>query len=116
AYLVAGPGQNVDVPRIRSRIADRLPEYMVPSAFVVLDALPVTSNGKLDRAALPAPDYASAAAGKPPASETERRVARLFEEVLGLEARAVSADSDFFALGGHSLLAARVMARVREEW
>ncbi|WP_405402111.1 amino acid adenylation domain-containing protein [Streptomyces sp. NBC_01104] len=110
AYVV-GTGDDVTT-RIREFTSARLPDAMVPSAVVVLDALPVTVNGKLDRKALPAPDLAAlAGTGRPPADEREERLCELFAEVLGVER--VSADDDFFALGGHSLLATRLLSRVR---
>ncbi len=103
------------VPALRAALGERLPEYMVPAAFVVLDSLPVTPNGKVDRAALPAPDPGrGAAAGEyvAPRTPVEARVAAVWSEVLGTER--VGAHDDFFALGGHSLLATRVVSRVRE--
>ncbi|MQY15209.1 Dimodular nonribosomal peptide synthase [Streptomyces sp. RB5] len=96
----------------RTNLAATLPDYMIPSAFLTLDALPLTANGKIDRAALPEPDPADAATGlTPPRNERERVLCEVFAEVLGLPA--VGIDDDFFDLGGHSLLATKVAARVR---
>lgn len=92
--------------------ADRLPDFMVPSAFVVLPELLRTPNGKLDRAALPPPPTPDAPGGRPFANAHEKLIGELFAEVLGV-AR-VGADSHFFRLGGHSLLAAKLLARLRE--
>ncbi|MFE7316031.1 amino acid adenylation domain-containing protein [Streptomyces sp. NPDC057555] len=101
------------VPRLRSQLRERLPDYMVPEAFVTLDALPLTANGKLDRAALPAPDWsAGSTALLAPRDETERALAEIWSTVLGV-ARIGLADN-FFDLGGHSLLAVQVTAAVRE--
>ncbi|WP_410673602.1 amino acid adenylation domain-containing protein [Amycolatopsis sp. cmx-4-68] len=97
--------------RLRAFAAQRLPEHMVPSAIVVLDALPVTANGKLDRLALPSPDPAAPISDREPRTPAERQLCELFAEVLGLPR--VGPDDSFFALGGHSLLATRLIARIR---
>ncbi|MFJ2833708.1 amino acid adenylation domain-containing protein [Streptomyces sp. NPDC087263] len=109
AYIV-GEGE-ADPAGLREYVAERLPEYMVPAAFVTLNALPITVNGKLDRPALPAPDFAGLTTGRGPATPTEEIVAGLFAEVLGLEW--VDAETSFFQLGGDSLLAMRLLARIR---
>lgn len=110
AYLVPSDAYG---PGLLSRhLATVLPAYMVPSAEVLLDALPVTANGKLDRKALPAPQVS--AAGREAGTETERLLARLYAEVLHLP-QPPGIEADFFALGGDSLSAVRLMLRIEEE-
>jgi amino acid adenylation domain-containing protein/FkbM family methyltransferase len=100
------------LPELRAHLRRELPEYMLPDAFVLLDALPLTANGKVDRAALPPPHAAPAIAHVAPRSPTERRLAELWCEVLGTERAGI--DDNFFERGGHSLLAARLVMRVRD--
>ncbi|SIT78514.1 MULTISPECIES: non-ribosomal peptide synthetase [Burkholderiaceae] len=111
AYVVADPYDAL-ASTLRAQVAARLPEYMVPSAFVRLDAWPLTSNGKLDRRVLPAPDDDSLAhqAYEAPQGELETTLASIWAELLGVEC--VGRHDSFFALGGHSLLAVRLMNRV----
>ncbi|MFV6028666.1 amino acid adenylation domain-containing protein [Streptomyces sp. NPDC056264] len=112
-YVTASDGTAADSDALRQASAERLPAYMVPSAVVVLDAFPLTANGKIDRRSLPAPDLAgqAAAGGRAPRDAREEIVTGVFADVLELES--VGPDDDFFDLGGHSLLAGRVAARVR---
>jgi amino acid adenylation domain-containing protein len=115
AYLVASPEAPLDTKGLRQSLADELPEYMVPSAFVALDALPLTPSGKVDRGALPAPDASGAAETYvAPRTETEAAVAAIWAEVFEVEK--VGAEDSFFDLGGHSLLATLVVARIRSTY
>ncbi|MFI6448434.1 amino acid adenylation domain-containing protein [Kitasatospora sp. NPDC050543] len=111
-YLVPRPGAAPDTVAIRARLARRLPEYMVPSALMVLPALPLTPNGKLDRAALPAPEHAPVPSPGRPLTPRQEVLAELFAEVLGVPS--VGPDDGFFDLGGHSMLAVRLTNRIRE--
>ncbi|SOD59518.1 amino acid adenylation domain-containing protein [Streptomyces zhaozhouensis] len=114
AYVTAPAGDEAPTAReLRALVAESLPRHMEPAAFVVLDAFPLTVNGKIDRRALPAPVFGAAGSSRPAGTATERALAALWAEVLGVED--VGAEDDFFDLGGHSLLLARLLARVREE-
>ncbi|MBB4890976.1 amino acid adenylation domain-containing protein, partial [Streptomyces netropsis] len=113
AYAVPATGQDFDTDAIREHLTGLLPEYMVPAAFVTLDALPLTANGKLDQRALPAPDFADQVTGRSPRDEREESLCALFADVLGLER--IGIDDSFFNLGGHSLTATRLVSRIRAE-
>ncbi|MFW2244019.1 amino acid adenylation domain-containing protein, partial [Rhodococcus opacus] len=109
-YLVPAPDATVDTRAVLDFVGGRLASYMVPAALVTLKALPLTVHGKLDRTALPAPDFAGSAS-RPPHTETEELLAGLFEEVLGLDS--VGVDDSFFALGGDSIMSIQLVARAR---
>jgi amino acid adenylation domain-containing protein len=111
--LVAYVAGTAQPDELRGHLAAALPAYLVPSAWVALDALPLTVTGKVDLAALPAPVPAPAAQFVAPRTDAEILVAGVWAAVLGLDTAQVGALDDFFALGGHSLLAARVAARLR---
>ncbi|MGV9434532.1 amino acid adenylation domain-containing protein, partial [Nocardia sp. NPDC003648] len=108
-YAVPVPGAELDAAQLRSALATVLPSYMVPSVIVVLDAFPLNTSGKLDRKALPAPEFV-AKPFRAPVTPAQRAVAEVFGEVLGRAQ--VGLDDDFFELGGNSLIATRVAARL----
>lgn len=114
AYVTAAPGEQVDIPRIKTRVVEALPDYMIPSCYMAVDEIPITPNGKIDRDALPEPQFDAGSAYREPAEGTERSVAALFERLLGCDG--VGADDSFFRLGGHSLLAVRMIAMIRAEF
>ncbi len=113
-YVVPEPGAELDPAGLREACGRVLPGYMVPSAVVLLDALPLNEHGKLDRRALPAPEYA-AGGGRAPASPREQALCELFAQVLGLDLDRIGVEDSFFDLGGHSLLAAVLVARLADQ-
>ena len=117
AYLVAAPEQALMTDQLRGFLREKLPEYMVPQTFVLLKALPLTRNGKVDRQALPAPDQERSDLGQAfvaPRTPTEEALARIWAEVLRLER--VGVNDNFFELGGHSLLVTQVVSRLRNSF
>ncbi|RZK69690.1 MAG: amino acid adenylation domain-containing protein, partial [Rhodococcus sp. (in: high G+C Gram-positive bacteria)] len=112
-YVVPAPGRSPDVRALLDAAATVLPRYMVPSALVVLAELPLTANGKLDRKALPVPEFASSAQFVPPGTPTEYVLAEILADVLG--ASRIGMSDNFFDLGGNSLIATRVVARINNE-
>jgi amino acid adenylation domain-containing protein len=116
AWVVAEGAGGADAAGLRAHLLARLPEYMVPAAFVPLDRLPLTRNGKVDRRALPEPDAADLAGARyvAPRTQTEEVLAALWAQVL--EVDRVGAEDGFFELGGHSLMATRVVSRLREDF
>ncbi|HYO59461.1 condensation domain-containing protein, partial [Archangium sp.] len=115
AYVVPEPARDADAAVLRTFLKERLPEYMVPAAFVSMEVLPLTPNGKVDRRALPAPEEAQAGAEASfvaPRSPGEELVAGIWAQLLGVAK--VGVHDNFFELGGHSLLAMQVLSRLRE--
>ncbi|MDY7092731.1 MAG: amino acid adenylation domain-containing protein [Acidobacteriota bacterium] len=112
AYTVS-EGEAATTAELRKYLGDRLPRHMVPDLFIPLPELPLTANGKLDRAALPAANAEAGASGDAPASPTERQLASLWRQVLSLDG--LSRDDDFFALGGHSLMVGQLLSRIRQQ-
>ena len=112
AYVVAKSGHQIDVNNLKSYLKTLVPEYMVPSAFVVLDSMPLTSNGKIDKKALPAPDRLGQTdvEYKAPSNETEAVLVEIWSEVLQLSR--VSTDQNLFELGGHSLLIVKLIRQI----
>jgi acyl carrier protein len=113
-YLVLDTNSGLTHSELRDFLRGFLPEYMLPAVFVRLDAWPLTSNGKIDRAALPTPTWENTLQDDTPVrpyTATEQRVAEILGELLGLEE--IDLDDNFFLLGGHSLLGAQLMARLR---
>ncbi|TSC19390.1 condensation domain-containing protein, partial [Corallococcus sp. Z5C101001] len=115
AYVTPREGHSLDIDSLKAQLRNQLPEYMVPSAFLVLDALPLNSNGKVDRKALPEPEAPQATHSYvAPRTEAEASLASIWAEVLRLPQ--VGVKDSFFELGGHSLLATQVVSRVRSEF
>ncbi|MCY1072946.1 non-ribosomal peptide synthetase [Archangium lansingense] len=112
-YVVPSDGAPLEVTELRAFARGQLPEHMVPTALVALPHLPLTPGGKVDRAALPAPDAGADAPRTPPSTPLEMGLATVWRALLGVPR--VGLEDDFFELGGHSLLAMRVVARAREE-
>ena len=111
AYVAAQPGAALDARDLKAQLARALPDYMVPSAIMVLEALPLNANGKIDRKALPAPVFDAGDAYEAPEGELETQLAQLWADVLGVER--VGRQDNFFELGGHSLLALTLVERMR---
>jgi amino acid adenylation domain-containing protein len=99
------------VPELRKWLNERVPDYMIPSAFVVLDSFPLTPNGKINRRALPAPDALRQGKAVPPRNEVERTLVEIWQQLLGIQS--IGVKDNFFDLGGHSLLAVRLMAEIQ---
>ncbi|SFP23810.1 Phosphopantetheine attachment site [Variovorax sp. OK605] len=106
-------GNDIDTNALRERLGEALPDYMVPTVLVVLDALPLNTNGKVDRKALPAPEFSAGNAYEAPQGETEEKLAAIWAEVLGVQR--VGRNDNFFELGGHSLAVLQAQTRTQAE-
>jgi nonribosomal peptide synthetase CepB len=115
AYVVPAAAQSADelIAALQETAAERLPEHMRPVAFVPLDAVPLTPNGKVDHRALQAPDYAGNSSGRDPRTAIEELLCAVFAEILGVER--VGVDDSFFELGGDSISSMQLSARLRRE-
>jgi acyl carrier protein len=116
AYVVAAPGTSPTAAELRAWVLQHLPDYMVPSVFILLERFPLTPNGKVDRAALPSPDPELVSRSRPcvpPRTPIEQSIGQIWADVLKLQQ--VSIYDNFFELGGHSLLATQVISRLRDE-
>lgn len=115
AYIVPQPNHEVQSAELRQHLLVKLPDYMIPTAFVALDRLPLLANGKINRHALPPPDFSRDESHPDyvaPRNEIEAALAKIFADVLSIEK--VGVDDNFFLLGGHSLSATQVITRLRE--
>ncbi|HWQ04787.1 MAG TPA: amino acid adenylation domain-containing protein [Longilinea sp.] len=115
-YLVRQPNSEIDLPALRDKLKQKLPAYMIPAAFVILDQLPLTPNGKIDRRSLPEPEATSIDAGGyvPPENDIEITLVQIWERLLNVQPIGVT--QSFFDLGGHSLLAARLFAEIHNRF
>ncbi|MGD9898611.1 MAG: amino acid adenylation domain-containing protein [Calditrichaceae bacterium] len=117
AYIVTVNGHEPDVSELKSQLNERLPGYMIPSSFVMLDAMPLTPNGKIDRKALPEPEFSRESLRSvytAPTNETEEKLSVIVTELLNLDKTGIH--DNFFELGGHSLLATQFMSQIRERF
>ncbi|WP_280335102.1 non-ribosomal peptide synthetase, partial [Nocardia wallacei] len=111
SYVVAAPGRSIDTADLKAHLEERVPTYMVPSAIMVLDSVPLTPVGKLDRRALPEPVFETEAEFRAPRTPLEQTIAEVFAEVLG--AQRVGVDDSFFALGGDSIVSIQLVSRAK---
>jgi tyrocidine synthetase III len=111
-YSTAGTTKE---PELKEHLSQTLPAYMIPSCYMKLDKIPLTPNGKIDRNALPAPDMNTETVIQPPRNQTEKQLAEIWEETLGIHKNKISIDADFFQLGGHSLKATIMLAKIHKQ-
>jgi acyl carrier protein len=116
AYIVPASGAALDADKLRGYLREKLPNYMLPSAFVRMEAFPLTVNGKIDRKALPVPEMGTLGDQEyiAPRSQTEQTLSKIWMDVLGIPR--VSMEDNFFDVGGNSLSAIRVMARIQDKF
>jgi acyl carrier protein len=120
AYVVPHPDESyanvLDISHLRRYLSGKLPEYMIPAHFVILEHLPLTSSGKLDRKVLPEPKVNLMHQYSPPRNKREERLGEIYSQILEIEKEKIGIDANFFELGGHSLKATRLMNRIHKEF
>jgi amino acid adenylation domain-containing protein len=119
AYVVFRPSISLiedKTKKLREYLSGKLPDFMVPSFFTAVEKIPLTLNGKVDRSALPKPGSTASDSYIPPRNETEKKLALLWAEILGIEIETIGIDSNFFTVGGHSLRAVKLIARIHKEF
>ncbi|HLP62279.1 MAG TPA: non-ribosomal peptide synthetase, partial [Candidatus Deferrimicrobium sp.] len=114
AYIVSG--RFIDEAELKQYLSNHLPAYMIPTYFILLDLIPLTSNGKLDREALPEPGVMPGVVYSAPRNEIEKKIVAIWSDVLVIEKGNISIDADFFDLGGHSLKVTSIIARIQKEF
>jgi len=116
AYVVPMQKEEIPINHLKQHLETRLPDYMVPPVFMELEKIPLTAVGKVDRRALPQPEFKSDQQYVAPGNEVEKQLVKIWSEVLGLEPPVIGIDHDFFTLGGHSLKATVLTAKIRKQW
>ena len=116
AYIAAPENMDLDPTALRERLTDYLPDYMIPSHFVPMAAIPLTPNGKVDRKMLPLPELLAGIEYVPPRDETEKKLTKTWSDLLGIAADKISIDANFFELGGHSLKAVILISKLHKEF
>ncbi len=115
AYIVPHSPDHIEISRLQNHLAQKLPDYMIPTYFVQLEQIPLTPTGKVDRKALPTPEIKSEIQYTAPRNKIEEQLVEIWSEVLGIQREKIGIDHNFFRLGGHSLKAARLLARIHKK-
>jgi acyl carrier protein len=116
AYIVSMPGKEPSSPGLQKYLSGNLPDYMVPSYFVMMDKIPLTPNRKIDRRSLPKPEFKAGTDYTAPRDEVERKLTTIWSGILGVDKNVIGIGANFFSLGGHSLKATILTAKVHKEF